>query len=83
MIGSVGYPSAEAGMRTAGTFLLMALVFAPAAVRAADLAPMKPHASANIVEAAVNCGHDAHYIRGYRDKHGHYVKGHCVRNKHH
>jgi hypothetical protein len=70
-------------MRTAGIFLSMALVFAPAAVRAADLAPTKPHTSANIVEAAVNCGHDAHYIRGYRDKHGHYVKGHCVRNKHH
>jgi hypothetical protein len=47
-------------MRTVGTFLLMALVFAPAAVRAADLAPTKPHASSNIVEAAVNCAHDAH-----------------------
>ena len=70
-------------MRTAGIFLLTALAFAPAAVRAADLAPIKPHASSNIVEAAVNCGHDAHYVRGHRDKQGHYVKGHCVRNMHH
>ena len=70
-------------MRTAGIFLLTALAFAPTAVRAADLAPIKPHASSNIVEAAVNCGHEAHYVHGHRDKQGHYVKGHCVRNMHH
>lgn len=70
-------------MRTAGIFLLMALAFAPAAGRAADLAPIKPDASSNIVEAAVNCAHDAHYVRGHRNKAGHYIKGHCVRNMHH
>jgi len=70
-------------MRAARIFVLMALVFAPAPVRAADLAPTEPHASANIVEAAIHCGHDAHYVPGHRDKHGHYIKGRCVRNKHH
>ena len=65
-------------MRTVGIFLLMALLLAPEAVRAADLASMKPHASSNIIEAAVKCGPNSGYVRGHRDSHGRYVKGHCV-----
>lgn len=44
--------------------------------------PPEPTRSANFIEAAVHCGHDAHYVRGHRAKDGHYVKGHCVRNHH-
>jgi hypothetical protein len=44
--------------------------------------PPEPTRSANLLEAAVHCGHDAHYVRGHRAKDGHYVKGHCVRIHH-
>lgn len=66
-------------MRTVAIFLLMTLGFASAAVRAADLAPIKPHASSNIIQARVNCGPNARYVRGHRDRRGRYIKGRCVR----
>jgi len=31
-------------------------------------------------QAAVNCGPHAHYVRGHRDTHGHYIKGRCIRD---
>jgi hypothetical protein len=51
---------------------------AQAAVSAA--AGMTGDTSPAIVDVAVNCGPHAHYIRGHRDSHGHYVKGICVRD---
>ena len=39
--------------------------------------------SSAIVDVAVHCGPHAHYIRGHRDAHGHYVKGVCVRDRRH
>jgi hypothetical protein len=68
-------------MRAMRIALLIALAFAPAAVHAADLVPMKPHANTNIVEARVRCGPNARYIRGHRDSRGRYIKGRCVRTK--
>jgi hypothetical protein len=44
---------------------------------------LNTEASSSIVDVAVNCGPHAHYIRGHRDGHGHYVKGVCVRDRHH
>lgn len=40
-------------------------------------------AAPEIVEVAVRCGPHAHYVRGYRTRHGHWIKGHCVRNRRH
>jgi hypothetical protein len=68
-------------MRAMTISLLMALAFAPAAVHAADLVPMKPHANANIIEARVRCGPNARYVRGHRDSRGRYIKGRCVRTR--
>ena len=58
--------------------LAMAPLSAQAAVSAA--AGMTGGTSPSIVDVAVNCGPHAHYIRGHRDSHGHYVKGVCVRD---
>jgi hypothetical protein len=66
-------------MRRVTLILLTALAFAPAAVHAADLVPMKPHANPNIIEARVRCGPNARYVRGHRDRSGRYIKGRCVR----
>jgi hypothetical protein len=68
-------------MRTVTIFLMMTLALAPAVVHAADLVPMKPHASTNIIEARVRCGPNARYVRGHRDSRGRYIKGRCVRNR--
>jgi hypothetical protein len=34
-----------------------------------------------VTEIAVHCGPHAHYVRGHRDKGGHYVKGRCIRDR--
>jgi hypothetical protein len=65
-------------MRRVGICLLMALLFAPAVVRAANLAPARPHAGSNMIEAAAQCGPNSGYIRGHQDKRGRYVRGHCA-----
>ena len=36
--------------------------------------------SANIVQVDSRCGPHHHYVRGFRDHHGHWVSGHCTRN---
>jgi hypothetical protein len=33
-----------------------------------------------LVEVDRRCGRHYHYIRGYRSRHGYWVRGHCVRN---
>ncbi len=35
-----------------------------------------------VEQIAVHCGSHAHYVKGHRNKAGHYVKGRCVRNRH-
>ena len=37
----------------------------------------------NVQQVAVHCGPHAHYVRGHRDHNGHYIKGVCVRDRHH
>jgi hypothetical protein len=59
--------------------LAVAPLSAQAAVSAA--AGITGGTSSAIVDVAVNCGPHAHYIRGHRDSHGHYVKGICVRDR--
>jgi hypothetical protein len=36
-----------------------------------------------VEQVAVHCGPHAHYVRGHRDKAGHYVRGRCVLDRHH
>jgi hypothetical protein len=50
---------------------------APFAMSKAD---MSPSSSIEPV-AGPRCGPRAHYVRGHRNRAGHYVKGHCVRDR--
>ncbi|HUB97275.1 MAG TPA: hypothetical protein VL993_15240 [Stellaceae bacterium] len=63
-----------------------AALFASAASLPAFAMPLgdQPAAPANqsIIEVAVHCGPHAHYVRGHRNKAGHYVRGRCVRDHH-
>jgi len=52
----------------------------PAAAFAVTPAVDGPRSTA--IEPVVECGPHAHYVRGHRDHDGHYVKGHCVRERH-
>jgi hypothetical protein len=47
---------------------------------AADGLANSPRSTA--IEQVVECGPHAHYVHGHRDHDGHYVKGHCVRERH-
>lgn len=39
--------------------------------------------SANIVQVDARCGPHHHFIHGFRDRFGHWVPSHCVRNEDH
>ena len=57
---------------------------AMAATPAAAMAPAPLAVTADnpaVIDAAVRCGPRAHYVKGHRDRHGHYIKGRCVRDK--
>ncbi len=69
-----------------GKILIATALAGALAVVAANIAiaaPLPPPdtAASNIIDAAVRCGSHAHYVRGHRDRGGHYILGHCVRNR--
>jgi hypothetical protein len=39
--------------------------------------------SANIVQVDMRCGPHHHFVGGHRDRYGHRIPGHCVRNYDH
>lgn len=39
------------------------------------------HSSANIVAADSRCGPHHHYMRGFRDRFGHWIPGRCLRDR--
>jgi hypothetical protein len=70
-------------MRLLPTLLVAAFLAVPFTAEAAPAAMSKPDiaASSNIEQVAgPRCGPRAHYVRGHRDRHGHYIKGRCVRD---
>jgi hypothetical protein len=74
-------------MRMVNTWLMGAVFYAGAASMPAFALPVAgaPDVPGNpgIVDVAVHCGPHAHYVRAHRDKDGHRVLGHCVRDKRH
>lgn len=74
-------------MRLAHLALISALglAIAPLAAQAyvAPATGANVGGTANIIDVAVHCGPHAHYVPGHRNHDGHYVKGVCVRDKHH
>lgn len=70
-------------MRTAcllaAAFALWLPISANAASPAATGVGNDPQSPA-VEQIAVHCGPHAHYVPRHRNKAGHYVKGHCVRN---
>jgi hypothetical protein len=51
---------------------------------AASIVPPSPTQVApppNIIEVDRRCGRGFHYVRGYRNRYGHWMRGHCRRNR--
>jgi hypothetical protein len=73
-------------MRLLSLLLVGAFLAFPLGAEAAPLAMSKadvtPSSSIEPV-AGPRCGPRAHYVRGHRNHAGHYVKGHCVRDRRH
>jgi hypothetical protein len=73
-------------MRSITSMLVGAALCAGVAAFPAHAVPLTGQSDSvhnqGIEQVAVRCGPDAHYIRGHRDKAGHYVRGRCVRNRH-
>jgi len=67
--------TALAGM-IVGTFASLSFA-APAPAR------LDNGGSANIVQVDARCGPHHHFIHGFRNRYGHWVPGHCVRNYDH
>jgi hypothetical protein len=73
-------------MRLVTTMFIGATLLAGISTFPAYAVPLadQPNATTNqgIVQVAVHCGPHAHYVRGHRNRAGHYVRGRCVRNHH-
>ena len=69
-------------MRVSVSLLAGFMLLAPVAAVASPVGLGTPAArdSSPVIEAAVKCGPHAHYVKGHRNKSGHYVKGRCVKN---
>ena len=64
-----------------GTALAGALVGGFASLSlAAPLPARLDNGSSAIINVAEGCGPYHHRTHGFRDRHGHYVPGHCVRD---
>jgi hypothetical protein len=72
-------------MTRLATLTLLGLLLAlPLSARAAvpHLVAKGDFVSSQIVEVAGRCGPDRHYVRSHKRPDGHWVKGHCVHNRH-
>jgi hypothetical protein len=71
-------------MRLVTTMYVGAPLFAGVAAFPAFAVPLFDHPNAisngNVEQVAARCGPHAHYVRGHRNRAGHYVRGRCVRN---
>lgn len=70
-------------MRMLGLFVVAFGLWLPVAAQAMTPAPdrLGQAAPRNIEQIAVHCGPHAHYVRGHRNRAGHYVKGRCIRDR--
>jgi len=74
-------------MRPFTTMLVGAALLAGVAALPAHAVPLAdqsaPIHNQGVAQVAVHCGPNAHYIRGHRNKAGHFVRGHYVRDHRH
>ena len=70
-------------MRLTASIFTALLAFAPLPSLALPNAGALPGGTAdgNVIDAAMNCGPHAHYVRGHRGNDRGWVKGHCVRDR--
>jgi hypothetical protein len=73
-------------MRLSAGFLVAGLLMSglTITVHAATIAPpplTQVAPSTNIIEVDRRCGRGFHYVRGHRNRYGHWVRGHCRRNR--
>lgn len=73
-------------MRPVTAMFIGAALFAGVAALPAYAVPLANQPAAfhnkNVEQVAVHCGPHAHYVRGHRNKAGHYIRGRCVRDRH-
>jgi hypothetical protein len=74
-------------MRRVALILLGTVAIAALPLPSQAVTPAPGHEAAapspNIVEVDRRCGAGRHYVRTHRNKQGHLIKGHCVRDHHH